>query len=76
MVHGVYACVCGSMQTGWSMSVTVWRAFCRPVVAVERVRLQPFGRLRDGAHDEGETVLLGLQCGAGTEACPGDHRPG
>lgn len=49
---------------------------CRAAVAAEGLRLQPLGRLRDGAHDEGETVLCGLQHRAGAEAGTGDHRAG
>ena len=43
---------------------------------VEGLRLQPLRRLRDGAHDEGEALLRGLQHRAGAEAGAGDHRAG
>lgn len=46
------------------------------VALAARLRLQPFGRLRDGPHDEGEALLRGIQHRAGTEACSGDHRIG
>lgn len=46
------------------------------VVVVEGLCLQPLCRLRDGAHDEGEVVLCGLQHRAGAEAGAGDHRTG
>lgn len=46
------------------------------VALAARLRLQPFGRLRDGAHDEGESLLRGIQHRAGAEARPGDHRIG
>lgn len=51
--------------------------FCHHTVALAaRLRLQPFGRLRDGTHDEGEALLRGIQHRARTEARPGDHRIG
>ncbi len=44
--------------------------------ASARLRLQPHGRLRDGADDEGESVFCWLQHWAGTETGQWDHRPG
>lgn len=46
------------------------------VALAARLCLQPFSRLRDGTHDEGEALLRGIQHRAGTEACSGDHRIG
>ena len=43
--------------------------------AAARLRVQPHGRLRDGAHDEGEALLRRLRHHDRAEARPGDHLP-
>ena len=43
--------------------------------AAARLRVQPHGRLRDGADDEGEAVLRGVQHPRRAEARPGDNLP-